>query len=166
MATTTTTTSTTTDRLPRGLRNNNPLNLRRTKTRWQGETVSAQHPDMAFCQFEDLSMGWRAAWITLHVYYYRHRLRTLRQIIKRWAPPTDGNDTQAYIDRVCQLTNIAPDEVLPPIEQFSLEWFSILPAMAVVENGPRFEERRRASIVYKGWLLMREYYKYSDNKEQ
>ena len=42
--------------LPRGLRNNNPLNIRRSKDQWQG--LRAQQTDASFCQFESLEYGW------------------------------------------------------------------------------------------------------------
>ena len=45
--------------LPRGIRNNNPLNIRRTaKDQWKG--LRAQQTDASFCQFESLEYGWRA----------------------------------------------------------------------------------------------------------
>jgi len=45
--------------LPRGIRNNNPLNIRRGKDQWQG--LRAQQTDTSFCQFESLEYGWRVA---------------------------------------------------------------------------------------------------------
>ena len=42
--------------LPRGIRNNNPLNIRRGKDQWQG--LRAQQTDASFCQFESLDYGW------------------------------------------------------------------------------------------------------------
>ena len=45
--------------LPRGIRNNNPLNIRRSKDQWQG--LRAQQTDASFCQFETLEYGWRTA---------------------------------------------------------------------------------------------------------
>ena len=39
--------------LPRGIRNNNPLNIRRTaKDQWKG--LRAQQTDASFCQFDSL----------------------------------------------------------------------------------------------------------------
>jgi hypothetical protein len=45
--------------LPRGIRNNNPLNIRRSKDKWKG--MRAVHSDAQFVQFESLEWGWRAA---------------------------------------------------------------------------------------------------------
>ena len=60
--------------LPRGIRNNNPLNIRRTaKDQWKG--LRAQQTDASFCQFERLEFGWRAAFYLLtRTYYYKYRL--------------------------------------------------------------------------------------------
>ena len=54
--------------LPRGIRNNNPLNIRRGKDQWQG--LRAQQTDASFCQFESLEYGWRAAFYLLTRTYY------------------------------------------------------------------------------------------------
>ena len=72
--------------LPRGIRNNNPLNIRRSKDKWKG--MAAQQNDAAFCQFESMEWGWRAAFYLLtRTYYHKHRLYTIRAIVSKWAPP-------------------------------------------------------------------------------
>ena len=53
--------------MPRGLRNNNPLNIRRSADRWEGARV--EQTDPAFVQFENMSYGYRAAWKTLESYW-------------------------------------------------------------------------------------------------
>ena len=85
--------------LPRGIRNNNPLNIRRTaKDQWQG--LRAQQTDASFCQFESLDYGWRAAFYLLtRTYYHKYRLFTIRAIISKWAPPQE-NLTSTYIANV------------------------------------------------------------------
>ena len=95
--------------LPRGIRNNNPLNIRRTaKDQWKG--LRAQQTDTSFCQFERLEYGWRAAFYLLtRTYYHKYRLYTIRAIISKWAPPQE-NLTSTYIANVSRLTGIAPDE--------------------------------------------------------
>ena len=49
--------------MTRGLRNNNPLNIRHSKDKWQG-TATTQ-TDRSFVQFESMAYGYRAAWKTL-----------------------------------------------------------------------------------------------------
>ena len=99
--------------LPRGLRNNNPLNIRHSASRWQGARV--EQTDKAFVQFTSMTMGYRAAWRILETYYKRfeaqHKPFTPRNIIYRWAPPNE-NDSEAYLRRVCQITNLAGNEAL------------------------------------------------------
>ena len=81
--------------LPRGIRNNNPLNIRRSKDKWKG--LRAVQADAQFCQFETLEYGWRAAFYLLtRTYYHKYRLYTIRSIISKWAPPIE-NKTDAYI---------------------------------------------------------------------
>ena len=56
--------------------------------------------DASFCQFETMEYGWRAAFYLLtRTYYHKYRLYTIRDIISRWAPPSE-NDTGAYIQNV------------------------------------------------------------------
>ena len=120
--------------IPRGIRNNNPLNIRRSKDQWKG--MSKTQNDRSFCQFETLEYGWRAAFYLLtRTYYHKYRLYTIRGIISRWAPPQDNNDTSAYIANVSRLTGIDPDEPLGiPSEQPS-RWMMVGVAMAIQENG-------------------------------
>ena len=69
---------------PRNIRNNNPLNIRRSKDQWQG--LDAKQNDPSFFKFESMAMGWRAAFVILtKTYYHKYRLFTIRKIIKRWA---------------------------------------------------------------------------------
>ena len=62
-----------------------------------------------------MTMGYRAAWRILETYYKHfealHKSFTPRNIIYRWAPPEE-NDSEAYLRRVCQLTNLAGNEAL------------------------------------------------------
>lgn len=84
----------------RGIRNNNPLNIRRGEA-WQG--LSEKQQDPSFCQFENEVYGIRAAIIIMRTYYYRYNLSTIEQVITRWAPPEDHNNTEAYINFVVRM---------------------------------------------------------------
>lgn len=68
---------------PRGLRNNNPGNIRTTKDRWQG--LRPQQTDPAFFQFTEMRYGYRALIITLQNYRHKHGCRTIADFIRRWA---------------------------------------------------------------------------------
>ena len=101
---------------PRGIRNNNPLNIRHSADRWQG--ARGEQKDKSFVQFKSMAYGYRAAWKTLQSYYNRfcHQSKpyTVRNIITRWVPPKE-NDTEAYIRTVLRLSGIGGKEnLLPP----------------------------------------------------
>ena len=120
-------------KLPRGLRNNNPLNIRRSGDKWQGLRVLQE--DSFFFQFSEMKWGWRAAFRLLcHTYYGKYRLRTIRDIITRWAPPKENN-TEAYIRRVTDRIGIGPDRELGDPQTHPTQWMMIGIAMAIVENG-------------------------------
>ena len=119
--------------LPRGIRNNNPLNIRRSKDLWVG--LRTQQTDSSFCQFESLEYGWRAAFYLLpRTYYHKYRLYTIRMIISKWAPPNE-NQTSKYIENVCRLTGIAPDEPIGIPSDQPERWMAVGRAMAIQENG-------------------------------
>ena len=119
--------------LPRGIRNNNPLNIRRTKDQWQG--MKKEQTDPSFCQFENLAYGWRAAFKLLtRTYYHTYRLYTIRAIVNKWAPPNENN-TKAYVENVSRLTGIHPDEPLGIPLESQARWIAHGAAMAIQENG-------------------------------
>lgn len=118
---------------PRGLRNNNPLNIRRGNAQWQG--LQPVQDDKQFCQFITPAMGFRAAFVLLRRYYVFYGLHTVAKVISRWAPPADGNDTDAYIRQVTRIANIAEDHELKDPKADPLTWLRIVWAMTCVENG-------------------------------
>lgn len=70
--------------LPRGLRNRNPGNIRRSSVRYKGETEGS---DTAFKTFRTMAWGYRAMFVLLHTYRVRHGIATLRGMIARWLRP-------------------------------------------------------------------------------
>jgi len=122
---------------PRGIRNNNPLNIRLSSDKWQGQRPLSNSPEgeKSFCQFESMEMGWRAAFVILcKTYYGKRGLKTIRDIVSRWAPAKENN-TAAYIRHVSDYTGIGPDRVLASPQERPTDWLLIGYAMAVVENG-------------------------------
>lgn len=129
----------------RGLRNNNPLNIRRNSTKWQG--LAPVQKDKAFFTFVAPEWGYRAAIRTLQSYKRIHNLTTIREWVSRWAPPIE-NDTEAYIRCVCQRTGM-PENAEPNIEN-KVVMCSIVAAMSFMENGvPAVMED-----IHKGWDLL------------
>ena len=136
--------------LPRGIRNNNPLNIRRSKDQWQG--LRAVQTDASFCQFETLEYGWRAAFKLLtRTYYHTYRLFTIRGIISKWAPANENN-TKAYIANVSRLTGIDPDEPIGIPSDKPSRWMAVGVAMAIQENGTTSIDW---FAMLKGWEMAR-----------
>ena len=100
----------------RGVRNNNYGNLRHG-SKWLGLTPIQY--DKSFCQFSDPVYGLRALIITLRTYFNKYRLNTVTKIITRYAPASDGNATDKYINTVVVAINselhaaITRNDVLP-----------------------------------------------------
>lgn len=131
----------------RGLRNRNPGNIRRSGVRYKGEC--ARSTDSEFRQFESMEWGYRAMFVLLHTYSRRHGCRTLRDMISRYAPPSE-NDTEAYIRRVAAATHIGADEPLDTLDGNAMT--AVVAAMSEVENGTEAVRRE----VEWGWLLFAE----------
>jgi len=93
----------------RGLRNNNPGNIRHGSSAWQG--MSRDQTDPAFVQFDSPEYGIRALTRLLRNYQSRYGLNTVRGIINRWAPPTE-NDTGAYVAHVARAAGVSPDQAI------------------------------------------------------
>jgi hypothetical protein len=102
-------TASTADRLPRGIRNNNPGNIRRNGDPWQG--LTERQGDVEFFTFKEPIYGIRALARTLIAYQDKHSLRTIRQIINRWAPPVENN-TSAYVRAVVADAGLDADQTL------------------------------------------------------
>lgn len=97
------------ERLPRGIRNNNPGNLERTspRTPWQGAVPfdQALMRDTRFEVFQTPVWGIRAIARTLITYQDAHDCQTVRQIIARWAPASE-NDTTHYAAQVARAVGV------------------------------------------------------------
>lgn len=93
---------------PRGIRNNNPLNIRIGNT-WLGERMNPTDP--AFEEFVAIEYGYRAAFCILRRYIRRYNKNTITAIVSTWAPSTENN-TQRYIDFVAAQMKISPNETI------------------------------------------------------
>lgn len=134
-----------TKKTPRGIRNNNFGNIRRSKDNWKG--LSQVQSDPSFFQFIAPKWGYRALIRTLQNYRRRHNCVCIADFITRWAPHTENN-TGAYIRRVCQDMQV-PSVYVPDIEDKDT-MCSLAAAISYVENGvPAVMED-----IYKGWDLL------------
>ena len=138
--------------MTRGLRNNNPLNIRKVPgTRWQGEVlplrVSGEGAgDRSFVRFESIEYGIRAAFVLLRTYSIKYKANCIQDIISRWAPPSE-NDTEKYIKNVCLWSGLGGLQRLT-----EEDWPKLVLAMARQECGALLSE----DVVQKGFQLYRE----------
>lgn len=95
--------------MTRGLRNNNPGNLRRSNDNWSGLRPAQDDPD--YFQFTDPVYGIRALAKVLNTYMTKYNLRTVAGIINRWAPSNE-NDTSSYITDVAKRLNVDPYDTI------------------------------------------------------
>ncbi|HYB54639.1 MAG TPA: structural protein P5 [Alphaproteobacteria bacterium] len=115
---------------PRGIRNNNPGNLRRSDDHWAGLASEQRDPD--FFQFSEPVFGLRALARTLYNYQAKHGLETIRGIIARWAPASE-NDSEAYVAAVSADMGAGADEPLDLDD--SEELAALTKAVVRHENG-------------------------------
>lgn len=90
------------DARPRGIRNNNPGNLRT----W-GNTPRVD----GFARFETPEAGLSAMIRNLQTQQSKHGLNTIASIIGKWAPASENN-TVAYIEAMAKNTGFAPNQKL------------------------------------------------------
>lgn len=131
--------------LPRGLRNNNPGNIRKNSDVFQGEKTPSG--DRSFKQFKTMVYGYRAIFKILSNYYRNYQLKTIRQLIGRWAPENENNTT-AYVATVSKSSSIPADDPININDREQM--IRIVAAMSEVENGlPAV-----ITDVIKGWELL------------
>lgn len=124
--------------IPRGIRNNNPLNIRRGNN-WRGERPHQSDP--AFEEFVSMEYGLRAAFIILRNYITGRGGRTVKfntidKIIRRWAPAVE-NATEKYVQFVERDSGINRFAQIDFKNRKAM--VDIVYAMCQVENGTRVD---------------------------
>ena len=136
-------------KVTRGIRNNNPLNIRKVPgTHWRGEVLPQRGNgegagDRLFVQFENLEWGIRAAFCLLETYRRKYKAVCIEDIINRWAPPSE-NDTEKYIKNVSLWTGLGGLQRLT-----EEDWPKLVLAMARQECGALLSEE----IINRGYEL-------------
>lgn len=119
--------------ITRGIRNNNPCNIRKGGSSWLGEVnLLNGKSDESFCQFKNMVYGLRAAFKTLKTYREKYGTTTVSGIIQRWAPPADGNNTENYIKCVEKISGI--NRIWPIFDNESQLYIDVVEAMCWVES--------------------------------
>lgn len=112
---------------PRGIRNNNPGNIREANIPWQGRVGD----DGAFVRFETMFYGARALVRNLWSIIGRTD-GTLQTVIFTWAPPHENNSDN-YVAFVSRLTGISAGQVIN--RGNASEMANVAMAIAIMENG-------------------------------
>lgn len=122
--------------LPRGLRNNNPGNIRFSSANdWVGKIPYSQNKDAgkAFEQFTHIHFGIRAKMVLIYN-KVNSGTNTIAKLIANYAPPSE-NDTVAYINQVVSMTGIDRNAVIELNEQSLI---ALCKAISLMENGANF----------------------------
>lgn len=129
---------------PRGLRNNNPGNIRLNGIPYEGEIVPSR--DKSFKQFKSMAHGYRAMFVVLHTYARKYGINTIEGMISRYAPASE-NHTRKYIDAVSAESGVSATSHLTSTNADVM--IPIVAAMSRVENG----EAAVMSEVEAGWKM-------------
>lgn len=127
--------------IPRGIRNNNPLNIRIGNT-WLGEVADPSDP--SFEQFVTMQYGVRAACVLLRRYIRHYKRTTIQAIIAAWAPACE-NPTEVYINAVCRYMGMYPEDIIKYEDKDTI--CRLIQAMCLVENGQPISD----DIISKGY---------------
>lgn len=114
-------------RIARGIRNNNPGNIRKG-IKWLGRVEPGK--DAEFVEFQTMPYGIRALYIDL-INKHKIGLRTVQSIIYRYAPPSE-NLTDAYVASVSKQIGIPATAVFEPT---ATNFKKFAAAVARHENG-------------------------------
>lgn len=121
---------------PRGIRNHNPGNIIRTTIQWDGASDDPRLDDKFVC-FDAPVMGLRCLAKILLTYTTKHKLKTVRAIIDRFAPSSE-NDTDSYVRHVCKILSVKPLQKLQ-INDSNIQLVHLMQAIVNHENGPPAE---------------------------
>lgn len=113
------------EKLTRGMRNCNPMNIVGGPNKWQGMKVG--QTDRNFVQFETMTMGVRAAMVILTKYHRDYNLKTVPEIVHRWAP--DGGEAEKNY-----ITHVRNTLFKSDINQTRADLFKLMQAMCWFES--------------------------------
>lgn len=139
------------DPRPRGIRNNNPGNLRPGPA-WQGIAgLDQDQPDPPYLRFIDPEHGVRAIARTLIAYQDLHGINTIAGVFQRWAPAGDHNDPASYAQAVASVLGVGLSD---PIDLHrTAELAALASAITRQENGASAEPWYADAVYQRGVAL-------------
>ena len=118
---------------------NNIFNIRAGQAQWLGMTGSKK----GFVEFDTQEHGIRA-WLVLMRNYRRRGLKSIRQIVSTYAPPTE-NQTERYIQYCCQVVVLGDTADIGQDIMYAM----LGVAMARMETGTRLDISEIRSVMKK-----------------
>lgn len=115
--------------LPRGIRNNNPGNIKISDTKWQGKLNPSSDP--IFETFTAPEYGIRAL-SKIILNDAKEGFNTIHKIISRYAPSTENN-TNAYERNVATHLNVNIDDIIDTDDYETM--YALVSAIMLYENG-------------------------------
>lgn len=132
--------------LPRGIRDNDPGNIRPNKDNpWLGQI----NVDDNYCVFSFIEYGIRAIAKDLHTKIAVRGFNTIAKYIPIYAPPTENN-TPGYIARVESLSGIDANQILTADAP---TLFKLVKAQINVEVSPHYAEMITDEMITTGVSL-------------
>ena len=119
---------------------NNIFNIRAGRAQWLGMTGTRK----GFVEFDTQEHGIRAWLVLMRNYRRRYGCRTIRQIVTRFAPPTE-NQTERYIRYCCQVVMISDTKDITK----DIEYCMLGVAMARMETGTALDVGTISEIMKK-----------------
>lgn len=132
----------------RGIRNNNPFNIKKSSNSWQGKVYKPSSKyglDPVFEVFKELDFGLRAGFCLLRNAYLFKGYDTPRKIISRFAPSSENN-VERYLAFVCEDCPITPDE---KISVNSLSFYHLCRKMLLFESGYELSYQHYIDVIKK-----------------
>lgn len=117
---------------PRGVRNNNPLNIKRSSQVFLGETTNIY--ETTFKTFKSVVWGFRAAICIIRTYIMLKDCKTPYAIIHRWCPDETAD---RYTVFVCRKVGIDPNQEINFAQRTII--VALVSAMAIFETGVTFD---------------------------
>lgn len=138
-----------TPNLTRGLRNNNPGNLRpMTSGTWDGEVGKDPDGNGGFYSiFSDVYSGVRAEGIVLIHYFQKYGLNTAGLIANRWSPASDHNVPSEKAQEIADACGVGINDPL----HFLTQGVTILKAINVNEMNADDESKIPNSVYATAW---------------
>ena len=119
---------------------NNIFNIRANGAKWVGQTGS----NKGFVEFDTQEHAIRAWLVLMRTYRRKHGLTTIRDIIRRFAPPSENN-TEKYVLFCCTMTLKGSTE---PITN-KATYYVLGQAMARMETGTSLSYDAIATVANK-----------------